>query len=265
VPVFFAGFFMVLFASAGLWSGAREDAAARAEYGELHERFENVVARYVPTAVRHDEGAVTHEQADLPSPGQSGLLYQPQGQHQPCLAHEPDWRADMSHFLYLNPDFVGWISIFGTAVSYPIVQAADNAVYLGTTFGGQRNPSGAIFMDYRASAAFDGPLAIIYGHNMRDGSMFSALAAFLDPVFLYGHSELMIVTAAGEVLTYQIFCARLTSAWDAVYTLDANDFAAVAGHFDSAPEGASRFLVLSTCESGRDVNARILVYAALIS
>jgi len=74
----------------------------------------------------------------------------------------------------INPGVVGWIVVPGTEISYPIVQGSDNARYLRYTFAGTRNASGAIFLDYRDCADFTGRTKI-YGHNMRDGTMFSSL------------------------------------------------------------------------------------------
>ncbi|MCL2447302.1 MAG: class B sortase, partial [Oscillospiraceae bacterium] len=74
----------------------------------------------------------------------------------------------------INPGVVGWIVVPNTDISYPIVQGSDNARYLRYTFNGTRNASGAIFLDYRDQPNFSGR-AKIYGHNMRDGTMFSSL------------------------------------------------------------------------------------------
>jgi len=74
----------------------------------------------------------------------------------------------------INPNVVGWITLSDSTIDYPIVQGQDNIHYLQYTFSGQRNPSGAIFLDYRDKSNFHSD-ARIYGHNMMDGSMFSTL------------------------------------------------------------------------------------------
>lgn len=75
----------------------------------------------------------------------------------------------------INPDTVGWIIVSGTDINYPIVQGTDNAHYLTHTFMGTQNPSGTIFLDYRDRSGIIGR-ARIYGHNMRNGTMFGTLA-----------------------------------------------------------------------------------------
>ena len=75
----------------------------------------------------------------------------------------------------INPDCVGWIEIPGTNISYPIVQGRDNDHYLRLNFEGKYSVGGVIFLDHRCDSDFDRTNTIIYGHNMRDGSMFGSL------------------------------------------------------------------------------------------
>ena len=82
---------------------------------------------------------------------------------------------DFDALLAINPDVVGWIEIVGSDISYPVVQTQDNSHYLNHTFEGHRNRSGAIFLDRRDNSDFLS-LARVYGHNMRDGSMFGTLS-----------------------------------------------------------------------------------------
>ncbi|MCL2568538.1 MAG: class B sortase [Oscillospiraceae bacterium] len=238
VAIFLAGLLMVVFASTVLWQDWRDDVSARNEYAALRTSFDRQFER--PIA-------------------------QPSEPRPPGISPDErphDTRIDMSHFSAINPDFVGWISIAGTSVSYPIVQADDNVVYLDTTFSGERNPAGAIFMDFRTLETFAAPLTMLHGHNMRDGSMFAPLMDYLDPAFLDEHREITIVTADGEILVYEVFHVRWTNAWDRVYLLDPNE-PATAAVFAAAPEG-SQVLLLSTCASDGDRNERLLVYAARI-
>ena len=82
---------------------------------------------------------------------------------------------DFDALLAINPDVIGWIEVLGSDISYPIVQTIDNARYLNYTFTGERNRSGAIFLDHRDVPDFMS-LSRVYGHNMRDGSMFGTLS-----------------------------------------------------------------------------------------
>ena len=79
-----------------------------------------------------------------------------------------------------NPETVGWIEIPSAGISYPVVQAEDNEKYLTTGFDGNESKSGAIFLDYKSQPDMMGYHTIIYGHHMRDGSMFANLVDFKD-------------------------------------------------------------------------------------
>ena len=224
IAVFLMGLSLVVFAGGTLWLGWRDDVSARNEYADLRSNFES--------------------SAELPS------------------GEPTDARIDMSYFSAINPDFVGWIAIGGTSVSYPVVQGQDNEQYLGITFQGERNPAGSVFMDYRMRQAFDTPITMLHGHNMRDHSMFAPLPQYLDPTFLADHLDITIVTADGRALVYEVFHARRTTAWDQIYTLSFNDTATIE-LFETAPDGTRQILLLSTCTSDGDRSARVLVYAAL--
>jgi sortase B len=164
----------------------------------------------------------------------------------------------------INPDYIGWMRIEGTGIDYPVVQGQDNEYYLNTTFTGERNPSGAIFMDYIHAEGFDAPLTVIYGHNMKDGSMFAALSLFLDDEFFAEHTQINIITLEGELLTYRIFAATVSDITDKAYELIGGDMEAIKAYMATlgAPERAEQYLLLSTCTSNNDDSERLLVFAA---
>ncbi|MCL2487640.1 MAG: class B sortase [Oscillospiraceae bacterium] len=81
------------------------------------------------------------------------------------------------------PDAVGWISVPYTAIDYPFVQGPDNTFYLDRDIGGKPAAAGAVFMDYRNNRDFSDFNTILYGHHMKNGSMFASLKQFNDPDF----------------------------------------------------------------------------------
>lgn len=83
----------------------------------------------------------------------------------------------------INEDLVAWIQIPGIGVDYPVVQGEDNEYYLYHTFQKENNKAGSIFLDYRNHDDFTDRRVILYGHNMKDGSMFSNLKQYQDSVF----------------------------------------------------------------------------------
>src|SRR5699024_10202789 len=78
-----------------------------------------------------------------------------------------------------NQDVVGWIKIDDTKIDYPILHSADNQEYLTEDFNRKESDGGSIFMDYRNDIDALGQNTIVYGHRMKDGSMFQHLTKLL--------------------------------------------------------------------------------------
>ena len=88
---------------------------------------------------------------------------------------EQEQGIDFDALLAINSDVISWIEVYGSDISYPIVQTNENSKYLNYTFTDERNRSGSIFLDHRDASDFLA-LARVYGHNMRDGSMLGTLS-----------------------------------------------------------------------------------------
>ncbi len=106
-----------------------------------------------------------------------------------------------------NNDMTGWISIPDTAVDYPVVRYTDNEYYLHRNFDGQYQFSGIPFLDYQCNE--NSMNSIIYAHNMKDGSMFAAIAKYEKRDFYENHKKLFYDTLydKGE---YEIISAFTT-------------------------------------------------------
>ena len=85
-----------------------------------------------------------------------------------------DFTVDFDALKQINSDIAAWIRIPGV-LDYPVVQGTDNSYYLHHTFRKEYNIAGSIFLDSRNASDFSDRKNIIYGHNMRDGSMFHVL------------------------------------------------------------------------------------------
>ena len=81
------------------------------------------------------------------------------------------------------PDAVGWLTVPGTKIDYPFVQSRDNDYYLRRDLDGKYATAGTLFMDCRCTPEFNSQNTIIYGHHLKNGSMFSALKSFADKEF----------------------------------------------------------------------------------
>lgn len=145
-----------------------------------------------------------------------------------------------------NADCIGWLSIDGTNISYPVMHTpSDPQKYLRRNFYGEYSQSGVPFLDGRCN--LQSTNLIIYGHNMRNGTMFSDLKKYVDRDFLNAHRTVKFETA-DRVQTFTVTEVLKTNTSDAWYDR-------------IAAEDGSRCLILSTCYgSGKD--GRLLIIAA---
>ncbi|MCL2226773.1 MAG: class B sortase [Oscillospiraceae bacterium] len=256
-PLIAIGVFLIALSSYRLIENHLEGTAARAEYQELRDIFEMIAIMHHPLPQApeiHSDG-----QPELPD----AVMTAEHATPLPDMLQGLEGLEDpMETLRQINPDLIGWIRI-ENLINYPIVQGRDNSRYLNTTFQGRRNASGAIFMDYRNSSVFDDEVSIIYGHNMRNGSMFAPLHRLRDPAFLAEHQYIRIILSAQETLVYRIVAARVVNVWYTVNDPTQLTAAAVAGSVRGAPSGTQRFLILSTCTNVDD-DERLRIYAALI-
>ena len=189
--------------------------------------------------------------------------------------------VDFAVLREINPDIVAWIYIEGTKINYPIVQGGDNSYYLKHLFSGEWNGSGCIFLDFRNDASFADRHSIIYGHHMKNGTMFSDLERFKKKEFWEEHKTFRFDTLYVKQ-TYEVIAVFKT----AVYTGSENEFkyyqfvdAAVQEQFDGyiqrakekafydtgvSAEYGDKLITLSTCEySGQ--NSRLVVVAKKVT
>lgn len=94
----------------------------------------------------------------------------------------------------INSDIVGWITIPDTQIDYPIVQCEDNDKYLKTGFEGEKNKAGAIFLDFESDSDFMGRNSVIYGHNMKNGTMFKDIVKYKDKDYFDAHRTILLYT-----------------------------------------------------------------------
>ncbi|UTR15444.1 class B sortase [Salipaludibacillus sp. LMS25] len=114
------------------------------------------------------------------------LIYEDQ---QTSMTESNDNREVFDSLLAINDDIVGWITMDGTKIDYPILQAEDNDYYLDRNYLHDKTRAGSIFMDYRNDITGADKHTILYGHRMRDGSMFGQLDEFLDQDFVSKHNR----------------------------------------------------------------------------
>lgn len=87
----------------------------------------------------------------------------------------------------LNADVFGWLTVYGTAIDYPLLQGEDNWEYLNKSCEGKYSLTGSIFLDYRNAKDMSDYNSVIHGHHMAESAMFGDLDKFNDPVFFSEH------------------------------------------------------------------------------
>lgn len=103
-------------------------------------------------------------------------------------------RVDFEALLQENTDIVAWIYCPDTPINYPVVQSEDNSYYLRRLVNGTWNSSGTLFLDYRNEDDFSDVNCVIYGHNMKNGSMFGTLTNYKNQEYYEQHPALYLLT-----------------------------------------------------------------------
>ena len=116
------------------------------------------------------------------------------------------FKVDFEKLQSINKEIVGWIRFDNPEkISYPIVQGKDNDKYLKKTVEGKTNGAGSIFMDAYSRADFSDKNTFIYGHNMKNGSMFGLLRKYKSFDFYKENPYFYIYTPDGKEVKYQVF------------------------------------------------------------
>lgn len=131
--------------------------------------------------------------------------------------------VDFASLQAINPDIVAWLRIPGV-LEYPVVRGKDNSYYLNHTVQKTYNIAGSIFLDYRNERDFSDSKNIIYGHNMKDGSMFHVLRNYQDIDFFQKHTDMEVYLLDGRTLNYQITTCEQVSADSEIYQIDYRNF-----------------------------------------
>ena len=180
-----------------------------------------------------------------------------------CLAVTQElcraWMDEIDHvaLLEMNGDYTCWLYCAGMNIDYPVVHGADNDRYLSTMFNGEKNASGTLFIDYRNLPDFQDPNTLIYGHHMRDGSMFKSITYYEDQAWFDSHPYMLLISGR-ETAVLELFAGCTASKRDLCYEIalsDGDDLLALAAALREKSDFASgveirpgdRLVTLSTC------------------
>lgn len=143
---------------------------------------------------------------EQPAPEQSEAVKEP----------EPPITVDFDALLNKNKDVIGWLYCPDTVINYPVVQGKDNNQYLRRGLDGKYLVSGTLFADYRNGALHEDANYIIYGHNMKNGTMFHSLANYKDPSYYKQHPILYYLTPDGNY-KIELFAGLVIKRNDKIY------------------------------------------------
>lgn len=121
----------------------------------------------------------------------------------------PDNPIDFAALQEKNPDTVAWIKVPGTVIDYPVMRSGadrEENFYLDHNSEGKSHVAGAIYMQKLNDARFSDPNTVLYGHDMRNGSMFAWLHRYKKKDFFDEHRTITVYTP-GHILTYEIYSA----------------------------------------------------------
>ncbi len=177
---------------------------------------------------------------------------------------------DFSILKQENKDIVGWIYSENTPINYPIVQSKDNEYYLHRLINGKYNSAGSIFMDYRNTPNFTDNNTIIYGHNMKNNTMFGTLLKYKNQEY-YDEHKIMYLFTQKRNYAIKVFTSYTTSDDSNIYNLSKiskskieelikkSDFKS-----DVIVSKEDKIITLSTCSYDYD-EARYIVMGVLES
>lgn len=173
----------------------------------------------------------------------------------------------------INEHFTGWIYYEPLELSYPIVRGNDNDYYTHYTFENEQNSSGAIFLDFLNKPDFSNYNTIIYGHNMRNGTMFGTLKQLLNDTSIQEENPYFYVFTENKAYMYEIFAVYVTTADSHTYDLieDEEQQSIYLDYIkgcatwlsDIEVTESDRIATLSTCH-GLHTNNRTVVHGKLI-
>lgn len=208
----------------------------------------------VPTVLDTEEALAEPE--SLPTEAESEML----------PSWEPVLTVELEALSADYPDVIGWIAFENVDLSYPILFSGDNETYLDKAYNGETSRAGSIFLDGESSPDFSDPHTLLYGHNMRDLSMFGRLKAYADLDYLTEHRYFQIFSE-NRVIRYEIFASGEISDNDEIYYAYGadTDLTALLPRFSSLSvaetdltiDASDHLLTLSTC-TGDDETRRIV-------
>ena len=198
-------------------------------------------------------------------------------EEEPVDLLHPHFQIDYGALAGVNGDFTAVLHVPALSITYPVVKSKDNEDYLHKTFEGKVNFAGSIFLDANAKGSYDHKNTFIFGHNMKNGTMFGKLKNFLRDEQLTNSNPYVFLCRPEGITRYRIFTYYLTTVESPIY----NDFEGEKGYdqyvslvkrlssYRNFPKESIDFslrpdiITLSTCSGPSGGDQRFIVQAAL--
>lgn len=180
-------------------------------------------------------------------------------------AEEAPWytlaSVDLKALQQENPEVCGWLYFENEKISYPIMYSGDNEKYLRTTWDGQSASAGSIFLEEANSPDFNDSHTLIYGHNMKDLSMFGRLKYYKEKDDYYADHQFFQIFTGDMIYRYQIFGYEDIDPNSFVYTVPYGENEEFQSFIDQlyklsykdtgvSAKSVNKIVTLSTCSSG---------------
>ena len=196
----------------------------------------------------------------------------------PPGATYPPLQINFTQLKTINKDFVGWIYMPCFDLSYPVVHENEIDEYIKKTFEGKYNSSGCLFTDILSSRDFTGMHDIIFGHNMRNGSMFGQFKKLTQPDGreIIDSNPYVYIYTENAVFKYKVFAYYVTTVGSDAYSVvtseqEYNDFIKYidSNNLYEKPSDLEldkypSLLTLSTCNGRSGSGKRLVIHAAKV-
>lgn len=126
--------------------------------------------------------------------------------NQPKIIEKNDRMLKIESLQSENSDIVGWIEIPGTVINYPVLQGSDNDFYIHHNYKKQKTASGSILLDVDYDWSIPSTNLLIYGHNMKNGTMFTSIVNYSNKKYYDAHPNIRFTTNNDDA-TYEIIAS----------------------------------------------------------
>lgn len=234
------------------------------EYNNARERYDKLTVDYVEENESNVSSAV--EEYNQNNSSESEESAEP--------IEKSPIEVDFAAISGISDDVEAWLYCPDSVINYPVVHGDNNEKYLYGYINGDYSISGSLFIDFRCADNFNGPLTVIYGHNMKDGSMLASICRFKKQDYYDAHPFMYINTADGNYRV-RLFSAFTANADSDIYTFsfqNDDDFTSYLLNVksksdficDSVPDSSDRIVMFSTCTYDYD-SARYVLFGILES